>query len=187
MTQLTKREQIAFALFLEQYKSDTNSYSVDEMIRKSVFIADAFLKHLSETEVKEKISSEDLSFCIKAEKAIAKDVKSEPISGTDNKFVVTEKESIAEVVRRMIDAIGYKFKSVNEGDPDLQIFDVRHIQSSFSSHTKIAFGYTDEHGEKITNTSNLVYYSPLENFFDCFKASNLLLLPFIHFESSETK
>ena len=50
MTQLTKREQIAFALFLEQYKSDNNGYSVDEMIRSSVFQADYLLKHLSETE-----------------------------------------------------------------------------------------------------------------------------------------
>ena len=61
MTQLTKREQIAFALFLEQYKSDNNGYSVDEMIRKSVFIADAFLKHLSETEpMKKEMKGNDI-------------------------------------------------------------------------------------------------------------------------------
>lgn len=180
MTQLTKREQIAFAIFLEHYRYD-NDLAIPEMISSATHSADLFLKHLEETEIKE------LDFRIKAEKEFAENVKPEPISGTENKFVVTEKESIAEVIQRIKDAIGYKFKSVNEGDPDLQIFDVKHIQSSFSSYTTIDFGYIDEHGEKITNTSNLVYYSPLEKFFSCFKASNLLLLPFIHFESSETK
>lgn len=60
MTQLTKREQIAFALFLEQYKSD-DGYSVDEMIRKSVFHADSLLKHLSETEPDLKPKEEERS------------------------------------------------------------------------------------------------------------------------------
>jgi hypothetical protein len=63
---------------------------------------------------------------------------------------------------------------------------VRTVES-LNYHMKIDFGYTDEHGEKITNTSALVYYSPSEMFFNSFKASNLPLLPFIHFESSETK
>jgi hypothetical protein len=60
MTQLTKREQIAFALFLEQYKLYADE-SVGHMIKRSTLHADAFLKHLEETEPDLKPKEEEKS------------------------------------------------------------------------------------------------------------------------------
>jgi hypothetical protein len=49
MTQLTKREQITFALFIEIFKANDDE-PIDSMIQRSFLVADKFLKHLSETE-----------------------------------------------------------------------------------------------------------------------------------------
>lgn len=140
MTQLTKREQIALAIFLERYKVDEDQ-SIPDMIACSIDHADKFLECLSETEPDiqpvTKSVFQDVTDLEKSAAEVAKD-----LADAKDRYMAEHRKylkSVARITAACNDIAVYAFSTSCKGTNDLSSkiysFVKQEIDKAYKSNT----------------------------------------------------